>query len=35
MQIGLNKDTIDYDKIKKAHLFVLAAPKDNFTPTEI
>jgi hypothetical protein len=35
MQIGLNKDTIDFDKIKKANLFVLAAPKDQFTPTEI
>lgn len=35
IQIGLNKDTIDYEKIKKANLFVLAAPKDIFTPTEI
>lgn len=34
-QIGLNKETIDFEKIKKAHLFIIAAPKDTFTPTEI
>lgn len=34
-QIGLNKDSIDFDKIKKAHLFVLAAPKDLFAPSEV
>lgn len=35
IQIGLNKDAVDFEKIKKATLFVIAAPKDNFTPTEI
>lgn len=34
-QIGLNKETIDFEKIKKANLFIIAAPKDTFTPTEI
>jgi beta-galactosidase GanA len=34
-QIGLNKDSIDYEKIKKAQLFILAAPKDVFTPSEV
>jgi uncharacterized membrane protein len=31
----LNKDAIDFEKIKKAHLLVVAAPKDRFTPTEL
>ena len=35
IQIGLNKDAIDYEKIKKAQLLIIAAPKDKFTPTEI
>lgn len=35
MQIGLNKDTVDYEKIKKASLFVIASPKDQFSPSEI
>lgn len=35
IQIGLNKDSIDFEKIKKAHLLILAAPKDRFTPTEL
>lgn len=35
IQIGLNKEAIDFEKIKKAHLFIIAAPKDTFTPTEI
>lgn len=34
-QIGLNKEAVDFEKIKKANLFVVAAPKDNFSPTEI
>jgi hypothetical protein len=34
-QIGLNKEAVDFEKIKKANLFIIAAPKDNFTPTEI
>jgi hypothetical protein len=32
-QIGLNKDAVDYEKIKKANLFIVAAPKEQFTPT--
>lgn len=35
IQIGLNKDHIEFEKIKKANLFIIAAPKDNFTPEEI
>jgi uncharacterized membrane protein len=31
----LNKEAIDFEKIKKAHLLIIAAPKDKFTPTEI
>lgn len=34
-QIGLNKDPIEFDKIKKANLFILASPKDKFSPEEI
>ena len=32
-QIGLNKDVIDFEKIKKANLFVIACPKDHFAPS--
>lgn len=35
MQIGLNKESIDYEKIRKAHLLVLAAPQEAFSPSEI
>jgi hypothetical protein len=31
----LNKEAIDFEKIKKAHLLIIAAPKDRFTPTEV
>jgi intraflagellar transport protein 52 len=31
----LNKEAIDFEKIKKAQLFIIAAPKDVFAPTEI
>lgn len=31
-KIGLNKDPIEFEKIKKANLFIIAAPKDNFSP---
>lgn len=34
-KIGLNKDPIEFEKIKKANLFVLAAPKDKLAPEEI
>lgn len=34
-QIGLNKEEINYDKIKQVSLFVLAAPRDNFTKDEL
>lgn len=35
MQIGLNKDVIDFEKIKRANLFVIAAPKEPFAPNEL
>lgn len=34
-KIGLNKDHIEFEKIKKANLLIIAAPKDNFAPEEI
>lgn len=27
MQIGLNKEAVDFEKVKKANLFVVAGPK--------
>ena len=35
MQIGLNKESIEYDKIRKAHLLVVASPKEKLTPEEV
>ena len=31
MKIGVWKEAIDYDAIKKANLFVIASPKENFS----
>lgn len=35
MQIGLNKDLIQFEKIKKANLFIIAGAKDKFAASEI
>ena len=35
IQIGLNKDTIELEKVRNASLFVLASPKEKFTEQEI
>ena len=32
MQIGLNKDSIELEKIKKANLLILASPKEKLNP---
>jgi len=34
-KIGLNKESVDFEKVKKAHLFVVAGPKEQFAPNEI
>lgn len=34
-KIGLNKEGIDFEKVKKAHLLVIAGPKEQFAPNEI
>ena len=31
----MNKEEINFDKIKQASIFVLAAPRDNFSKDEL
>jgi intraflagellar transport protein 52 len=35
IQIGLNKEAVDFERIKQASLLILASPKENYAKAEL